>query len=101
LTARKYVDDSTAYIAFVRWCAFRSNSFLPWFNKNNIVVNIYLVVEYMYDGITFNTSLTMLRISMVISLREKQFLLGSSNESKRIELNLAGACVIPSTIKRV
>ena len=55
----------------------------------------------MYDGITFNTSLTMLRMSMVISLREKQFLLGSSNESKIIELNLAGACVIPSTIKRV
>jgi len=55
---------------------FISNSF---FNKNNVVVNIYSVVQYMYDGITCNTTLTMLRLFKVMSLREQQFLFGSPN----------------------
>ena len=78
-------------------CMNRSWSFLPWSNKNNMVVNFFSVVQYMYDGITFHTTLTVLRLFKVMSLREWQFLLGSSNKSKRIELNMAGTCVITST----
>jgi len=63
---------------------------LSWFDKNNIFVNIYSVVQYMYYGITFNTTLTMLRLFKVMSLREKQLLLRLSNLSKTIELNMAG-----------